>query len=52
MKRWIIGLSVCVLFSCGQTAKKAEEDGKAKTETADKQGQPEQPVFPCRKFRG
>ena len=52
MKRWIVGLSVCVLFSCGQTAKKTEGDGKAKAETADKQSQPEQPVFPMPEVPG
>ena len=52
MKRWIIGLSVCVLFSCGQTAKKTEGDGKAKVETADKQSQPEQSVFPMPEVPG
>lgn len=52
MKRWIVGLSVCVLFSCGQTAKKTEGDGKAKAETADKQSQPEQPVFPMPEIPG
>lgn len=52
MKRWIIVLSVCVLFSCGQTAKKTEGDGKAKAETADKQSQPEQPVFPMPEVPG
>ena len=52
MKRWIIGLSVCVLFSCGQTAKKAEEDGKAKAEMTAGQTQPEQPVFPMPEIPG
>lgn len=44
MKRWIIGLSVCVLLSCGQATQKTEGDAGTKAERAEIR--PEQPVFP------
>lgn len=52
MNRWIIVLSVCVLLSCGRTAQKTEEDGKAKAEMTAGQTQPEQPVFPMPEIPG
>ena len=52
MNRWIIVLSVCVLLSCGRTAQKTEEDGKAKAEMTAGQTQPEQQVFPMPEVPG
>lgn len=52
MKRWFIGLSVCVLFSCGQTTQKAGEERKVHVEMADGRNYPEQQIFPMPEVPG
>ena len=52
MNRWITGILVCGLLSCGQAARKAEEGTKTETNKAGSPARPEQAVFPMPEIPG
>lgn len=52
MNRWFIGLSACMLLSCGQATQKAGGDRKVSVEMADVRIHPEQSVFPMPEIPG
>lgn len=52
MNRWITGILVCGLLSCGQAARKAEEGTKTETNKAGSPARPGQAVFPMPEIPG